>query len=292
MRHKPVATLAEPHSSAASKPPASTAPAVRPTGNQPGGRHPPHNGLHLGRGRFLLSLTPQQQDRLLAAAPNLVLGLSSHSLWGTGARRGLWRQFGGMRPDQTHQHEGVPWRPQGTHNLLWWVQPAPARWWPLAACSPPADVAEAAQCGPAAVCVVRGLGTDAEEMAELIPPASSHSTGAPKPCTRPRLPAQCYPEPSEQQAGHPPVAHQWQSTKAVRKWRHRIHRLDVTGKAHTCPPSRAWIPTRRLYWNVLAPTLVMVCIVAALAAVSVRCWARFAATARAKAPGQNRAATP
>ncbi len=33
---------------------------------------------------------------------------------------------------------------------------------------------------------------------------------------------------------------------------------------------KAWIPTRRLYWSVLAPTLVMACIVAALAAVSVK----------------------
>lgn len=33
---------------------------------------------------------------------------------------------------------------------------------------------------------------------------------------------------------------------------------------------KAWISTRRLYWSVLAPTLVMACIVAALAAVSVK----------------------
>ena len=74
----------------------------------------------------------------------------------------------------------MPWRPQGTHNLLWWVQHSPSPVVAIGGLLTPADVAEAAQCGPAAVCVVRGLGTDAEEMAELIPPASSHSTGAPK----------------------------------------------------------------------------------------------------------------
>ncbi len=171
LRHKPVATLAE-HLIRSQQ-------AAREHGallfvndhweSALAGATPPHNGLHLGQ-EDLLSLTPQQQDRLLAAAPNLVLGLSSHSLWELARAAGCGASLVACGPIKPTSTKDMPWRPQGTHNLLWWVRHSPSPVVAIGGLLTPADVAEAAQCGPAAVCVVRGLGTDAEEMAELIPP--------------------------------------------------------------------------------------------------------------------------
>ncbi|HEX5312124.1 PfkB family carbohydrate kinase [Aquabacterium sp.] len=130
---------------------------------------PPHNGLHLGQ-EDLLGLTPQQLDRLQAAGPQLVLGLSSHSLWELARAAGCGASLIACGPIKPTSTKDMPWRPQGTHNLLWWVEHSPSPVVAIGGLLTPADVAEAARCRPAAVCVVRGLGHDSEEMAELIPP--------------------------------------------------------------------------------------------------------------------------
>ncbi|HSW03696.1 bifunctional hydroxymethylpyrimidine kinase/phosphomethylpyrimidine kinase [Aquabacterium sp.] len=123
-------------------------------------------GVHLGQ-EDLLALNAAERAQLRAAQQRgLALGLSSHSLWEL-CRAAAWQPAyiacGPVWPTDTKR---MPWRPQGLHNLAWWCAMAPAPVVAIGGILDPARAAEAARCGAAAVCILRGLG---EQPAQTLP---------------------------------------------------------------------------------------------------------------------------
>lgn len=152
-------------------------------------------GLHLGQ-EDLLALTPAQQDHLLAHREQIMLGLSSHSLWELARAAGCGASLIACGPVQPTTTKDMPWLAQGTDNLGWWIRHSPAPVVAIGGLLTPADVARFAAMQPAALCVVRGLGLTLAEMQQTIPPlrqavlsaATSPSGNHPPPLPHPVLP--------------------------------------------------------------------------------------------------------
>jgi hydroxymethylpyrimidine kinase/phosphomethylpyrimidine kinase/thiamine-phosphate diphosphorylase len=125
-------------------------------------------GLHLGQ-EDLLTRPAGFLQRLRAAAPRLMLGLSSHSLWELARAAGCGASYIACGPVRATTTKDMPWLPQGTDNLAWWVAHSPVPVVAIGGLLTPDEVAEAAACRPAAVCVVRGLGQTITEMREALP---------------------------------------------------------------------------------------------------------------------------
>lgn len=141
-------------------------------------------GLHLGQ-EDLLALSLDDRQRLLAERDRVMLGLSSHSLWELARAAGCGASLIACGPVMPTTTKDMPWRPQGEHNLRWWVAHSPAPVVAIGGLLTAQDVARFAACGPAAVCVVRGLGQGAHDMAGRIPPlraaAATPQDGRPAP---------------------------------------------------------------------------------------------------------------
>lgn len=138
------------------------------TSPQPGSQMAPsglHLGLHLGQ-EDLLSLGETDRQQLLAARHRVTLGLSSHSVWELARAAGCGASLIACGPVQATTTKDMPWRPQGMHNLRWWVAHSPAPVVAIGGLLSPQDIAAFAAAGPAALCVVRGLGQSGPEMAE------------------------------------------------------------------------------------------------------------------------------
>lgn len=125
-------------------------------------------GLHLGQ-EDLLSLTASDHALLRQHAPYLQLGLSSHSLWELARAAGCGASLIACGPIQPTTTKDMPWRPQGSDNLRWWIAHSPAPVVAIGGLLSPQDLHQTALCGPAAVCVVRGLGQDLAAMQEALP---------------------------------------------------------------------------------------------------------------------------
>jgi hydroxymethylpyrimidine kinase/phosphomethylpyrimidine kinase/thiamine-phosphate diphosphorylase len=151
-------------------------------------QHPPGRiGLHLGQ-EDLLTRPAGFLQRLRAAAPQLMLGLSSHSLWELARAAGCGASYIACGPILPTTTKDMPWLPQSTDNLRWWVAHSPVPVVAIGGLLTPEDVAMAAACGPAAVCVVRGLGGSREAMQQALP--------ALKEAARPRLKVATAPAPA------------------------------------------------------------------------------------------------
>jgi hydroxymethylpyrimidine kinase / phosphomethylpyrimidine kinase / thiamine-phosphate diphosphorylase len=116
-------------------------------------------GLHLGQ-EDLLALTPDDQQHLLAARAQVMLGLSSHSLWELARAAGCGASYIACGPVQPTTTKDMPWRPQGAHNLAWWVAHSPVPVVGIGGLLTRQDLSAVAEAGAAALCVVRAL-TDA-----------------------------------------------------------------------------------------------------------------------------------
>lgn len=131
--------------------------------------HPQHAwGLHLGQ-EDLLGLSPADRHTLLAARSHLMLGLSSHSLWELARACGCGASLIACGPIQPTTTKDMPWLPQGTDNLSWWIHNSPAPVVAIGGLLTAQDVAKTASCHPAAVCVVRGLGVTFSDMQAALP---------------------------------------------------------------------------------------------------------------------------
>jgi len=148
-------------------------------------------GLHLGQ-EDLLALTGPERQALLSARHRIVLGLSSHSVWELARAAGCGASLIACGPVQATTTKDMPWRPQGEDNLRWWVGHSPAPVVAIGGLLTPDDVARHAAQDPAAICVVRGLGHHAEEMALRVPLLQAAvAQGRARPALRdggPRLP--------------------------------------------------------------------------------------------------------
>ena len=125
-------------------------------------------GLHLGQ-EDLLALSTADQALLRQAADRVMLGLSSHSLWELARAAGCGASYIACGPVKATTTKDMPWLPQGPDNLRWWVQQAPVPVVAIGGLLTPAELQMAAACGPAAVCVVRGLGTELPDMQARLP---------------------------------------------------------------------------------------------------------------------------
>jgi hydroxymethylpyrimidine kinase/phosphomethylpyrimidine kinase/thiamine-phosphate diphosphorylase len=125
-------------------------------------------GLHLGQ-EDLLALNATDRAQLLAARGRVQLGLSSHSVWELARAAGCGASYIACGPVQATTTKDMPWRPQGEHNLRWWVVHSPAPVVAIGGLLTPDDVHRFAACGPAAVCVVRGLGQTLTDMHRRVP---------------------------------------------------------------------------------------------------------------------------
>ena len=151
-------------------------------------------GLHLGQ-EDLLALTPQQQGTLLAHRDQVMLGLSSHSLWELARAAGCGASLIACGPVQATQTKDMPWRPQGTDNLAWWIRHSPAPVVAIGGLLTSTDVTRFAAIKPAAICVVRALGATAVDMQRAVPAlqesvlsAASLPAGKPPDLPHPVLP--------------------------------------------------------------------------------------------------------
>ncbi len=148
-------------------------------------------GLHLGQ-EDLQALTPDDQALLRGARSRIMLGLSSHSLWELARAAGCGASYIACGPVQPTTTKDMPWRPQGAHNLRWWVAHSPVPVVGIGGLLTPADLAALADTGAAALCVVRAL-TEA--------PAPWHATvqalasAAIKGLPQPRMPHPSLPNP-------------------------------------------------------------------------------------------------
>ena len=115
------------------------------------------DAIHLGQ-EDLLALRPTERAQLIAAqALGLALGISSHSLWELCRAAALQPSYVACGPVWPTETKRMPWRAQGLPNLAWWCAVAPAPVVAIGGILTPAQAAEAARCGAAGVCVVRGL---------------------------------------------------------------------------------------------------------------------------------------
>ena len=116
--------------------------------------------VHLGQEDLQSLDAPARRQLRAAQGRGLQLSLSSHSLWEL-ARAAAWSPAavacGPVWPTTT---KAMPWQPQGLHNLAWWCAVAPAPVIAIGGILAPAQAADAARCGPAAVALVRALNDD------------------------------------------------------------------------------------------------------------------------------------
>jgi hydroxymethylpyrimidine kinase/phosphomethylpyrimidine kinase/thiamine-phosphate diphosphorylase len=116
--------------------------------------------VHLGQEDLQALDAPSRRRLREAQARGLQLSLSSHSLWEL-SRAAAWSPAavacGPVWPTTT---KAMPWHCQGLHNLAWWCAVAPAPVIAIGGILVPAQAAEAARCGPAAVALVRALNDD------------------------------------------------------------------------------------------------------------------------------------
>ena len=124
-------------------------------------------GLHLGQ-EDLLALSPTEQQRLLSARSRVMLGLSSHSLWELARAAGCGASYIACGPVQATSTKDMPWHPQGTHNLRWWVANSPVLVVGIGGLLTPEDLAGFAGCGAAALCVVRALTEATAKMSPVV----------------------------------------------------------------------------------------------------------------------------
>ncbi|HEX5356326.1 MAG TPA: bifunctional hydroxymethylpyrimidine kinase/phosphomethylpyrimidine kinase [Aquabacterium sp.] len=125
-------------------------------------------GLHLGQ-EDLQALDEPSCERLLNARHRVVLGLSSHSVWELARAAGCGASLIACGPVLPTTTKDMPWVPQGEDNLRWWVAHSPAPVVAIGGLLTPQDLSRYAACGPAALCVVRGLGDSADAMRTTVP---------------------------------------------------------------------------------------------------------------------------
>lgn len=125
-------------------------------------------GIHLGQ-EDLQALSTDDRARLLAERDRIMLGVSSHSLWELARAAGCGASLIACGPVQATTTKDMPWQPQGEDNLRWWLAHSPAPVVAIGGLLTPADVRRFATCNPAALCVVRGLGLNAEAMQQSVP---------------------------------------------------------------------------------------------------------------------------
>ncbi|RQW25962.1 thiamine phosphate synthase [Rhodobacteraceae bacterium CH30] len=124
-------------------------------------------GLHLGQ-EDLVALPSAALAALRAQGGRLLLGLSSHCPWELARAAGCGASYIACGPVKPTTTKSMPWQAQGLDNLAWWVAHAPAPVVAIGGLLTPQDVRWAASAGPAAVCVVRGLGESSEAMPRAI----------------------------------------------------------------------------------------------------------------------------
>ena len=142
---------------------------------------------HLGQ-EDLLALG--DAGRAALAASGLRLGISSHSLWELCRARALAPWYAACGPVWPTLIKAMPWRPQGLDNLAWWVRMAGAPVVAIGGILRPDQATQAAQCGAAGVCVVRGLGAQPAQSVPGLQAALAAGHGLP------RLPVPALPHPS------------------------------------------------------------------------------------------------
>ena len=125
-------------------------------------------GLHLGQ-EDLLALGTTDRRTLLESRHQLMLGLSSHSLWELARAAGCGASLIACGPVLPTTTKDMPWRPQGEDNLRWWVAHSPVPVVAIGGLLTPDDLQRFSACGPAALCVVRGLGDSAQAMGATAP---------------------------------------------------------------------------------------------------------------------------
>lgn len=131
--------------------------------------HPgPHLGLHLGQ-EDLLAMGTTDRRTLLEARHRVMLGLSSHSLWELARAAGCGASLIACGPVLPTTTKDMPWRPQGEDNLRWWVAHSPVPVVAIGGLLTPDELHRFSRCGPAALCVVRALGEDADAMRATAP---------------------------------------------------------------------------------------------------------------------------
>lgn len=130
-------------------------------------------GVHLGQ-EDLLALAPAERHRLQGAG--IALGLSSHSLWELCRAATMQPAYIACGPVWPTSTKPMPWRPQGLDNLAWWCAVAPAPVVAIGGVLEPPQAREAARCGAAGVCVVRGLGAQPDESVPRFASAWLHGT--------------------------------------------------------------------------------------------------------------------
>lgn len=149
------------------------------TSEQPPGLHTHwHLGLHLGQ-EDLLSLNEQDTATLLSHRHEVMLGLSSHSLWELARAAGCGASVIACGPLQPTTTKDMPWRPQGAHNLRWWVRHSPVPVLGIGGLLTADDLRRHGDCGAAALCVVRALGSSPEAMTRQVPALRSAWATAP-----------------------------------------------------------------------------------------------------------------
>lgn len=150
-------------------------------------------GLHLGQ-EDLLALSDAERATLLAARHRVMLGISSHSLWELARAAGCGASTIACGPVQATTTKDMPWHPQGAHNLRWWVAHSPVPVLAIGGLLTASDLARFAPCQSAALCVVRGLGSDLASMQAALPAlrqaarAPGHAPCAPLALPHPVLP--------------------------------------------------------------------------------------------------------
>ncbi|RZK99645.1 MAG: hypothetical protein EOP36_18630 [Rubrivivax sp.] len=128
---------------------------------------PPSLGLHLGQ-EDLLAMDPEDHALLRSARPRLMLGVSSHSLWELARAAGLGASYIACGPVQATTTKDMPWHPQGLDNLRWWTAHSPAPVVAIGGLLTSDDVHRFATAGPAALCLVRGMGGPNDDMASIL----------------------------------------------------------------------------------------------------------------------------
>ena len=125
-------------------------------------------GVHLGQ-EDLLALSTTDRRALLEARHQLMLGLSSHSLWELARAAGCGASLIACGPVLPTTTKDMPWRPQGEDNLRWWVAHSPVPVVAIGGLLTPDELQRFAACGPTALCVVRALNGDAHAMRSTVP---------------------------------------------------------------------------------------------------------------------------
>jgi hydroxymethylpyrimidine kinase/phosphomethylpyrimidine kinase/thiamine-phosphate diphosphorylase len=83
-------------------------------------------GLHLGQEDLLALDATDQPHHLLAHVSASCWDLSSHSLWELARAAGCGASLIACGPVQPTTTKDMPWLPQGTDNLSWWMRHSPA----------------------------------------------------------------------------------------------------------------------------------------------------------------------